>query len=90
MLGMNLPKCPLHQVRRLKGSDPRTVKKYLDYLDKFYRINEIYKSIDLFTEMIDLPLTAEGQLEYERLDKLRVKGMKKSEKRCRKLKMGGR
>ena len=90
ILGMNPPKCPLHQARRLKGSDPRTVKKYLDYLDKFYRINEIYKSIDLFTEMIDLPLTAEGQLEYERLDKLRVKGMKKAEKRCRKLKMGGR
>ena len=62
----------------MKGSYPRTVKKYLDYLDKFYRINRIYKSIALFSEMIDLPLTAEGQLEYERLDKLRVKGMKKA------------
>ena len=87
---MNSPKYPLHQDIRLKESDRRTVKKYLDYLDKFHGINEIYKSIDLFTEMIDLPLTAEGQLEYERLDKLRVKGMKKAEKRCRKLKMGGR
>ena len=66
------------------------VEKYLDYLNKFYRINGIYKSIYLFTEKIDLPLIVEGQLEYERLDKLCVKGMKKAGKRCRKLKMGGR
>ena len=77
---MNPPKCPLHQARRLKGSDPRTVKQYLDYLDKFYRANGIHTSIDLFTEMIDLPLTVEGQLECERLDKLRVDGMKEAEK----------
>ena len=87
---MNPPKCLLHLSRRLKGSDLRTVKKYLYYLDKFYRTNEIYKNIDLFTELIDLLLTVEGQLEYERLDKLRVRGMKEAEKRCRKLKMGGR
>ena len=76
---MNPPKCALHQhqARRLKGSDPRTVKKYLEYLNKFYRTNEIYEIIDIFTDMIDLPLTIEGQVEYERINKLRVKGMKK-------------
>ena len=39
--------------------------------------------------MIDLSLTIEVKLEYKRIDKLRVKGMKKLEK-SRKLKMGRR
>ena len=85
---MKPPKHPLHQARRLKGSDPRTAKTYLDYLEKFYRINEIFTSIDLFTDTIELPFAIERQVEYVRIEKLRVNQIKNVEKRCRMLKMG--
>ena len=60
MLGMNLSKCPIHNVSILKGFDPITVKKCLKYLERLFRTNEMYERIDFFVDMIYLPLAIEG------------------------------
>lgn len=89
-LGTKYPDLPSHKARRLKCQDPRIVKRYLKTLDRFYKKHKIYERAYQLFHNFSYPLSEQQQHEYEALDNLRVTGMKFAEKKCRKLKMGGR
>ena len=82
---------PTHKARRLKLDDPRIVDRYLKELDKFFRTNSMYTRLMQLKKQCSeaQQMTTESQKEYEELDILREKGMHLTEKKCRKLRMGG-
>ena len=87
-LGDKFPDLPCFQARRLKCSDPRTVKRYSKVLNDFYLRHDMYgKCVELF-ENFSVPLTLNQMTLYEEIDELQVRGMTLAEKKCRKLKMG--
>jgi exonuclease III len=88
VLGSKLPDIPYYQARRLKCQDPRVVKKYLTELDKHMMKHNAYERLQLLYQQATNPLSQEAKVEYEKLDKIREIGMIKSEKKCRKLRMG--
>ena len=87
-LGTVYPNLPTHKARRLKTSDPRTVKRYLKRLDEYYKKHQVYTKSHLLYSSFSTPMTPENIRLYEELEDLRVKGMVYAEKKCRKLKMG--
>ena len=89
-LGTVYPDIPSHRARRLKCSDPWVVKNYTKRLDQFYTDNNLYDRIQQLSANFSTPLTPEQQMEYEKIEELRVEGMFLAERRCRKSKMGHR
>ena len=88
-LGSKLPNLPNHQARRLKTTDPRVVKKYNDYLEKYCISNNLYlRAKNLFVNH-STPLSKENELEYEKIDKIKSCGMVQAERQCRHLYLGG-
>ena len=89
-LGTKYPDLPSHKARRLKCQDRRIVKRYIKILDKFYTDHNVYAKANKLFQEFTYPLSERHKQQYEELDNLRVRGMKLAEKKCRKLKMGGR
>ncbi len=88
ILGDNRTDIPKSKARRLKGDDPRAVKKYLHEFNKYLRKHDFYVRILKLAQTYSNPLTKEDTIELEKLDKLRHNGMLLAEKRCRRFKMG--
>jgi hypothetical protein len=78
----------LVRARRLKLEDPRVVHQYQIKLHAFYSQHNILPSLTALQETIHGPLTSTQMDEFERLDILRVQGMRLAENKCRKLRMG--
>ena len=88
VLGTNPPPVPQQQARRLKPNDPNIVNKYNYLLEQEFEKHNVYgRALKLYNEFSD-KLTPDQCLEYEKLDKIREKSMKKAEKGCRHLHMG--
>jgi hypothetical protein len=87
--GHKIPPIVRAAAQRLKGEDPRVVKKYQDNfisaLKKLYLIN---RADILYEVATHPPTTAQQQHEWNTIDDLRVHAMKKSEQHCRKLGTG--
>ena len=79
------PRSPRHLQCKLSHS----VKSYNLNLQKYIRIHNPDARAQALKETARQPLTDQQQKEYEEIDKLTVEGMKQSEAKCRKLKMGG-
>ena len=89
VLGSELPPPTTYIARRLKCEDPRVVRAYNRAFKRFL----INKGLDFdahkLADRIQRPLSSHNQVEYERIDGLRIQGIVYAEKKCRKLKMGG-
>ena len=89
VFGFNIPNTPTMRARKLKHQDPRIVKKYLSILGKFYTRHDFYQMIyGLSEETIEYPLQKSLQTRFEKLDRIRVAGMKHAESKCRKFYCG--
>ena len=82
-LGTNPPPVSGYNTRRLKTKDPRIVKKYNEVLEKEFLAKNVYKrSLDLYNSyQISKTLRPEQYAEYDELDRIRDKSMKKAEKK---------
>ena len=89
VLGANLPPIQSARARKLKMKDPRIVKKYNKSLKHFFKRHKLDTRSAKLQQNATFPLTPQAAHEYEKLDKIRIEGMKYAEKRCRRLKMGG-
>ena len=89
VLGANLPPIQSARARKLKMQDPRIVKKYNKSLKYFFKRHNLDTRSAKLQQNATFPLTLQAAHEYEKLDKIRIEGMKYAEKRCRRLKMGG-
>ena len=78
-----------HSRRRLKCEDPRSVKKFCSAYQHLLASNNLIQAASTLHCTSYGPLTMSQQIEYERIDKLRVKYILQAEKKCRKFKMGG-
>ena len=80
-----IPRSP----RRLQYKLSHSVKAYNLNLQKYISIHNLKARAQALKETAHQPLTDQQQKEYEEIVKLMVEGMKQSEAKCRKLKMGG-
>ena len=88
--GTCLPPANKPKARRLKTSDPRVVAKYLKNYKAFVKTHNLLdRAFNLQASCrAGAPLSEEQVTEFEKIDELRVQGMKMAERKCRKLKMG--
>ena len=89
-LGSSLPPIPSFQARRLKCNDPKVVEKYSQRLEEQLRKNKVFSKLKTIFENFTVPLTEEQEFMMEELDEIREQAMLWAEKKCRKLRMGGR
>jgi exonuclease III len=87
-LGNNMQKLPTYNACRLKCQDPRVVSRYNTILEKYLTKHGAYNRLYELYKNFDTPLSNFQQIEYEKLDRLREKGMVLAEKKCRKLRLG--
>ena len=83
---------PSHQARRLKLDDPRIVLKYQEELEQLLTKSRIFpavRSLQKYVESKGL-FDEKAATEFERIDNQRERCMKQAERKCRKLKMGGK
>ena len=90
ILGYHMADIPRANARRLKLDDPRTVQKYQDILDIFLSSRQVYSRLRELRNTVKpgQQLSPTQEKNYESIDRIRFKGMKIAEKKCRKLKMG--
>ena len=88
-LGVLPPDIEQFKARKLKTTDPRIVQKYNHVLEEeFSRHNVYHRALKLYNHCQVNP-PADVYAEYDKLDRIREKCMKKAERKCRKLHMGG-
>ena len=88
VFGANPPTVMSIKARRLKTTDPRIVKKYNTILEEEFERNNIYTRVLKLYNVFSNNLTPEQCAEFDVIDRLRSKAMKKAERKCRKLHMG--
>jgi hypothetical protein len=77
------------QVRRLQCTNPATVKKFNTIRAKHAKKNNLMYQIERVQEKIKQEQQPDAWMnDLEEIDRVRVKGIKKAEKGCRRLKMG--
>ena len=78
------------KARRLTGSLPETVNKYVKYLEKYFWHHKLSEKVQTLYRIQgeEIKVTAEAQALLEQIDRVRTDGMLAAEKRCRKLRMG--
>ena len=86
--GHDIPPCVKPSARRLKCTDPRTVKQYLDYYEAFVKQHHLAERAFSLQTRAAYPLAAAEADEWESIDTLRIQGMLQAEKQCRKLRQG--
>lgn len=88
--GYTVADTPIAAARRLKLNDPRVVKRYIDTLHELFKHHNLYGRVRNLRQSIEDSLTEKQAEEYEEIDGIRERCMKRAEQKCRKLKMGGR
>ena len=74
--------------RKLKTSDPRIVSKYNQLLEGEFEKHNVYERALKLYNSFHQNFTNDNCAEYDDLDRIREKAMKKVEKKCSKLHMG--
>ncbi len=87
-IGMRPPKITTIKARRLKTGDPKIVNKYNYFLQRELEKNKVYEKALCLYKNHHSPMTKEECIEYDALDRMRERAMKKAEKKCRKLYTG--
>ena len=87
-LGHNLPPIVHAKARRLKCEDPRIVAKYQDAFKIFLETNALVEQALWLQSAAVYPCSPIHEEMYNHIDDMRVAGMKKAERKCRKLKTG--
>ena len=75
--------------RRIISGRLKVEKKYSSRLEKHLKRFKCLSRARANTRAAVFPASAEGNHEWEKLDKIMVEGRRYAEKRCRRLKMGG-
>ena len=90
IFGQNAESSSKAHCRRLQCKDPRVVRKYVTVYTAFLATHNLYSRASTLENSVTEGqyLTRQQSEEFERIDRLRVKGMALAEKRCRRLKMG--
>jgi hypothetical protein len=86
--GHELQPIPLPKARRLQCRDPRIVAKYNKDFSAFLLQHSLPQQAFSLQSHCHFPLDPSQALEWERLDALRLQGMRFAEKHCRKLRKG--
>ena len=79
---------PISNPRRLNLQDPRSVQKYTTTLQKHMRKHKIKEKVCALRNSVTVPMSQDNIAQFEKLDKIRLEGIKHAEKKCRKLKLG--
>jgi hypothetical protein len=87
--GHSLPPVVRPKARRLKCTDPRIVDRYLSSFEAFLLKHHLPERAFDLQQRCTYPISVADAVEWERIDRLRVAGMKMAEKNCRRLQMGG-
>ena len=82
------PSNPISNSRRLNLQDPRTVSKYKTTLQKYLRKHKVKEKVIALKNTVTIPMSQEHIIQFEKLDTIRLEGIRHAEKKCRKLKMG--
>ena len=88
IFGTETPPLLPHNRRRLKNEDPRIVNKFNTTYHKLLERHHLPSAISQLTSSYTSSLNPVQQIEYERIDKLRVQCLLQAEKKCRKFKTG--
>jgi len=64
------------------------VKKYTTDLKEYMKKHKVKEKVTNLQKNIQIPMSKENIAQFEALDKIRLRGIKQAEKKCRKLKMG--
>ena len=91
-IGYRAPPVPTHKARRLQLHDPRILSRYQEVLDDILDSKKLYVQIrHLETEVQRAgSFTPSIEKKYEKLAEIHEAAMATAEKKCRKLRMGGR
>ena len=92
-VGYRAPPIPSHKARRLKLDDPRVVQRYQEVHDKYLQDNSAYKRLQVLERKVlrnGSTFSPELSDSYEEIELIREKAMQYAERKCRKLRMGGR
>ena len=87
-LGSVPPDIQSHRARKLKTLDPRVVSKYNQMLEEEFEKHNLYERVLKLYNKLDNDFSQNEFVEYDILDRIRDKAMKKAERKCRKLHMG--
>ncbi|GFH48946.1 hypothetical protein CTEN210_05422 [Chaetoceros tenuissimus] len=88
LLGIRIPAFIHPEARRLKGKDPRVVKRYRETVHKKFLEHNIYERLDKMYQNIGSPLLPSLQAYFEELDHTIRECMQEGEKKCRNYHMG--
>ena len=88
-LGNNNPMAHPRKPRRLQTKLPLTVKKFNKAYQQHIDSHELCQRARRLRESVKYPISEEQAKEFEAIDLQMVEGMKKADKLCRKLNMGG-
>ena len=91
-IGHRASNIPSHAARRLKLEDPRVVARYQMELESILISNKSFVKAKQLQEYVRSTGTFDRKAarDFEHLDSIREAAMHKAEKKCRKLKMGGK
>lgn len=89
VFGHSMPPLPTVAGRRMKCNDPRVVERFNRFYDEFLDKHDLYRRTFQLERLATYPLSEELQHEAERIDKLKMEGIRYADRRCRRLCMGG-
>ena len=90
-IGYRAPPVPSHKARRLQLQDPRILARYQEVLDSILEKEQIYRQVlQLESTIQRTGFTPSVERQYEKIASIHDKAMATAERKCRKLRMGGR
>ena len=89
VFGHSMPPLPTAVGRRMKCNDPRVVKRFNSFYDEFLEKHDLYRRTFELERKAMYPLSEELQREAEKIDKLKMEGIRYADRRCRRTFMGG-
>ena len=90
LLGFKMPNTPSSSIRRLQVTDPRSRNAYQMKTHALYIKHNIYYQILQLREHMTYPLEQFWRNRYNEIDKQMETHMKLADRRCRKIKVGGK
>jgi len=88
LFGNRIPNIITPAARRLKLEDPAVVERFVSHYTAYLKKTKLPDQLKALRSNIPHLTIDEIEKEYDRLDRIRVKGILQAEKLCRKLKMG--
>ena len=91
-IGYRAPPVPSHRARRLQLHDPRVLERYQEVLDGLLEKQCLYQQVRILETEVQRSgyFSPKVERKYEEIAALHDKAMQTAERKCRKLRMGGR